>query len=121
MSAAPRRWRYCMSTSTWPPPANRWSSATRASRRTCARAARVVRISRRCWPRCATTGADWRTRDSLAGRGVLAKVPDQTDYILGDEPADGAAGVHAEDDPAAGVEHEASRLQVPRVGVDEGP
>jgi hypothetical protein len=52
---------------------------------------------------------------------VLAQVPDQADDILGNEPADGAAGVHADDDPAAGVEHEPGRLQVPRVGVDEGP
>src|SRR5690349_21257992 len=38
-----------------------------------------------------------------------------------DESADGTAGVHADDDPAAGVEHEPGRLQVLRVGVDEGP
>jgi hypothetical protein len=36
------------------------SSVTRASRRICARAARVVRISRRCWPRCATMRANRR-------------------------------------------------------------
>jgi hypothetical protein len=81
------------------------SSGTRASRRTCAPAARAVRTSTSCWPRYATTRANRRTRDSLGARGVLAQVPDQADDILGDEPADGAAGVQAEDDPAAGVEH----------------
>jgi hypothetical protein len=34
------------------------SSGTRASRRTCARAAPAVRTSRRCWPRYATPRAD---------------------------------------------------------------
>src|SRR5271169_4066787 len=121
MSAAPRRWRCCMSTSTWSPPANRRSSGTRASPRTCAPAARAVRTSKRCSPRSATTRANRQTRDSLAGHGVLAQVPDQADYILGDEPADGAAGVHADHDPAAGVEHEPGRLQEQRIIVDEGP
>jgi hypothetical protein len=52
---------------------------------------------------------------------VPAQVADQADDVLGHEPADGAAGVHADDDPAAGVQHKPGRLQVPRVGVDEGP
>ena len=38
----------------------------------------------------------------------------------GDEPADGAAGVHADDDAAGGVEDEPGGLQVARVRVDEG-
>src|SRR5580700_1252382 len=121
MSAAPKPWRCYTSTSTWSPRAATPRSGTRVSRRICARAARAVRTSRRCWPRYATPRANQQTRGSLAGRGVLAQVPDQADDILRDEPADGAAGVHADDDPAAGVKHEPGRLQVPRVGVGEGP
>jgi hypothetical protein len=111
----------CTSTSTWSPRAATPGSGTRVSPRTCARAARAVRTSRRCWPWSVTPGADWQARGSLAGRGVLAQVPDQADDILGDEPADGAAGVHADDDPAAGFEHEPGRLQVPRVGLTKAP
>jgi hypothetical protein len=54
------------------------------------------------------------------GRRVLAQVADEAHHVLGDEPPDGAAGVHADHDVALGVEHEAGGLQVHRVGVDEG-
>ncbi len=50
---------------------------------------------------------------------MFADVADQAQDIPGDEPPDGAAGVHADDDPACWVEHEAGRLRVARVGVDE--
>jgi hypothetical protein len=50
---------------------------------------------------------------------MLAQVADEADHVLGDEPADGAAGVHADHDPADRVEDEAGGLQVDRVGVDE--
>jgi len=52
---------------------------------------------------------------------VLAQVADQADDVLGDEPADGAAEVHTDEDPVGGVEHESGRLQVPRVGLTKTP
>jgi uncharacterized protein len=59
---------------------------------------------------------------ALVGGGrVLAQDPDQADDVLGDEPPDGAARVHADDDLARRVEHEPGGLQVHRVGVDERP
>jgi hypothetical protein len=51
---------------------------------------------------------------------VFAQVADQADDVFGDQPSDGAAGIDADHDPAAWVEHEAGRLQVYRVVVDEG-
>src|SRR6267154_5418779 len=63
---------------------------------------------------------DSRRAKASAGLGVFAEVTGQAGDILGDEPADGAAGVDADDDPAAGVEDETGGLQVGRVGVDEG-
>src|SRR4029077_5622562 len=59
-------------------------------------------------------------RRLLAGLGVFAEVAGQAGDVLGDEPADGAAGVDADDDPAAGVEDETGGLEVGRAGVDEG-
>jgi hypothetical protein len=47
--------------------------------------------------------------------------PDQPGDILGDQPADGPAGVHADYDLAIRVEHEPGGLQVDRVRVDERP
>src|SRR6266851_7528673 len=64
-------------------------------------------------------GSELPCRQLLAGPGVFAQVTGQAGDVLGDEPADGAAGVHADDDPAAGVEHETGGLQVGRVGVGE--
>ena len=49
----------------------------------------------------------------------MAEVEDEADDIRGDEPSDGAAGVHADDDPAAGAEREPGRLDEPRIVVDE--
>jgi len=37
----------------------------------------------------------------LAGAGVVMQVTGQADDVVWDEPSDGAAGVHADDDPAA--------------------
>ena len=51
---------------------------------------------------------------------LFTQVADETDDVLGDQAPDGAAGVHADHDPAGGVEHEPGRLQEQRVGVDEG-
>src|SRR5258708_24034768 len=51
---------------------------------------------------------------------MFAQVADQADDVLRHEPSDGAAGIDADHDPAAWVEHEAGRLQVHRVVVDEG-
>jgi hypothetical protein len=51
---------------------------------------------------------------------MVTEVADQADDVLGDEPSDGAAGVHADDDLAGWVEHESGRLQVHRVVVNEG-
>src|SRR5579862_1951757 len=107
--------------STWWPRAPPRSSGIRVSRRTCVRAAPAVRISRRCWPRSATPKPNRQARGSLAGPSVLAQVADQADDVLGDEPADGAAEVHTDEDPVGGVEHESGRLQVPRVGLTKTP
>ena len=49
----------------------------------------------------------------------MAEVADEADDIRGDEPSDCAAGVHADDDPTAWVEHEPGRLDEPRIVVDE--
>ena len=51
---------------------------------------------------------------------MLAQVADQAGDVVGDEPPDGAAGVHADHDVTRGVEHGAGGLQVDGVGVDEG-
>src|SRR5690348_1236217 len=67
-----------------------------------------------------SSGPVLRCCQLLAGLGVLAEVTGQAGDVLGDEPADGAAGVDADDDPAAGVEDETGGLQVGWVGVDEG-
>jgi hypothetical protein len=53
--------------------------------------------------------------------GVLAQVADQADDILGDEPANGAAGVDADHHTPGRVEDEPGGLQEERVIVDEGP
>jgi NAD(P)-dependent dehydrogenase (short-subunit alcohol dehydrogenase family) len=37
---------------------------------------------------------------------VVAQVADEAGDVVGDEPPDGAAGVHADDDVTGGVEHE---------------
>jgi hypothetical protein len=50
---------------------------------------------------------------------MLAQVPDQADHVLRHQAADGAAGVHAHDHLALGVQHEAGGLQVQRVFIDE--
>jgi len=50
---------------------------------------------------------------------LFTQVADETDDVLGDQAPDGAAGVHADHDPAAGVEHEPGRLQEQRIIVDE--
>src|ERR1700749_2614781 len=50
---------------------------------------------------------------------MFTQVADQAYYVLGDEPADGAAGVHADRDLAGRVEDETGRLQVDRIRVDE--
>jgi hypothetical protein len=50
---------------------------------------------------------------------LFTQVADETDDVLGDQAPDGAAGVHANHDPAAGVEHEPGRLQEQRIIVDE--
>ncbi len=48
-----------------------------------------------------------RCSGSLGG-GVLTQVADETGDVLGDQAADGAAGVDADDHPSAGVEDEPS-------------
>ena len=53
-------------------------------------------------------------------RGVLPDVAHQPGNVVGDQPADGAAGVDADHDLARRVEDEAGGLQVYRVRVDEG-
>lgn len=50
---------------------------------------------------------------------MVAEVGDEPDDIVGYEPPHGAAGVGADEDPPAGVEHEPGELQVQWVGVDE--
>ena len=67
-------------------------------------------MSRACGPRC---------RSSSSGRRVLPQVAHQADDVLGDEPADGAAGVDADDYLPGRVEDEAGGLQVDRRRVDE--
>jgi hypothetical protein len=51
---------------------------------------------------------------------MFAQVADQADDVAGDEPSDGAAGIHADRHPAAWGTHEAGGLKVHRVVVDEG-
>ncbi len=38
--------------------------------------------------------------------GVLAQIPDQADNVVRDQASIGAAGVHADQDAATGIEHE---------------
>ena len=54
------------------------------------------------------------------GRGVLPHVTHQPGDVVGDQPADGSAGVDADHDLARRVEDEAGGLQVHRVRIDEG-
>jgi hypothetical protein len=51
---------------------------------------------------------------------ALSEVADEPDDVIRDEPADGAAGVHTDQDATLGVQHESSGLQVQRVFIDEG-
>ena len=53
-------------------------------------------------------------------RGVLAYIAHQPGDVVGDQPADGPAGVDADHDLACRVQDEAGGLQVHRVRVDEG-
>ena len=53
-------------------------------------------------------------------RGVLAHVTHQPGDVVGDQPADGPAGVDADHHLARRVEDEAGGLQVHRVRIDEG-
>src|SRR5689334_17802124 len=75
---------------------------------------RTTKSSMSGWPRWT-----WPRRPGWCACAPRTR-PGQAGDVLGDEPADGAAGVDADDDPAAGVEHETGGLQVGRVGVDEG-
>jgi hypothetical protein len=50
---------------------------------------------------------------------MLAYIAHQPGNVLGDEPADGAAGVDADHDLARRVEHEPGGLQVHGAGGDE--
>jgi hypothetical protein len=50
---------------------------------------------------------------------AVMEVADEADDVLRDQAPDGAAGVHADHDPAVGVEHEPGRLQEQRIVVDE--
>jgi hypothetical protein len=43
----------------------------------------------------------------------------QAGYVIGNEPADRSAGVHADQNPAGWVEHEPGGLEVDRVVVDK--
>jgi hypothetical protein len=52
---------------------------------------------------------------------VLTEVADQPGHILGDQPTDGPAGVHADYDVAIRVEHEPGGLQVDRFGLTNAP
>jgi len=52
---------------------------------------------------------------------MFAQVAHHPDDILGDEPADRAAGVHADGYPAGRIEHKAGGLQVHRIRVHECP
>ena len=72
---------------------------------------------RRCYTRAAAQACPWRRPSS--GCGVFTQVADQADHVLGDEPADGAAGVHADHDLAGRVEDEPGGLQEAPAGVDE--
>ncbi len=51
---------------------------------------------------------------------MLAQVADEAGDVVGDEAANGAGGVDADDDGAGGVEDEAGGLEIDGVGVDEG-
>src|SRR5258708_34569000 len=86
----------------WSPPAPRRSGGTLASQRTCERAARAVRTSKGCWPRCATKRNNWHavgdtlmqeenTQDSSNTRilraaeclGFKVAVPDERRSLVG--------------------------------------
>src|SRR5579862_583918 len=54
-----------------------------------------------------------------AGSGMVVQIADQTDDVLGDEPADGSRGVDADDDPTRRVEDESRRLEEPAGWIDE--
>jgi hypothetical protein len=58
-----------------------------------------------------------RPRLGISGPAWLKSQPPQ---IPPSRPPDGAAGIDADDDLADGIEHKALRLQIHRVGVDEG-
>ena len=52
---------------------------------------------------------------------MVADVADHADHVLGYQPADGPAGVHADHHPTGRVEHEPGGLQEHWLGVDERP
>src|SRR5260221_8867364 len=52
-------------------------------------------------------------------RGVLAQVADQADDVLGDESAEGAAGIAADPPPPRRVQDEPRGLQEQRILVNE--
>ena len=72
-------------------------------------------------PNDRSRGRSRRLRLSSAKPGKLdSPVTDEAHDVIGDEPPDGAARVHADDDVTRGIEHEAGGLQVHRVWVGEG-
>jgi hypothetical protein len=68
-------------------------------------------------------GTPW-LRCRLLGRadlGMFAQVADQPDDVPGDEPSDGAAGIHADHHLAARVKHEAGGLEIHRSSLTKAP
>jgi len=64
--------------------------------------------------------AEFRRRYDLIGGSPLLRITrEQADDVIGHQPTDGPAGVDADHHPAVRVEHEARRLQVSRLVVDE--
>src|SRR6202034_821679 len=77
--------------------------------------------ARTATPSSTPSGAPWTTSLGSAASGcrVFAYVADQADHVFGDEPTDGAAGVHANHHLAGLVEDDAGGLQKNRVSIKE--